>query len=123
MGWGRTIPNISECFNDCIEFAQATLLPYSEDQIMNQATLVVCNTGLFYEDLKKWDAKPATHKSYKEFCDHNRRHSRSSEDKQQSSKQSGYGLAIQEIHDMTENFANFSMAIDQAEQDAKKTSH
>jgi hypothetical protein len=70
MGWSRTFKNISKWFDNCIEFAQAALSPYLEAQIMNRTTLVVYNTGLFYEELKKWDAKPAAHKSYEEFCNH-----------------------------------------------------
>jgi uncharacterized phage-associated protein len=62
--------NISERFENCIEFAQAALSPYSDVQIMNQATIVVYNTRLFYEELKKWDARPAAHQSFDEFCDH-----------------------------------------------------
>jgi hypothetical protein len=56
--------NVSERFEDCIEFAQAALSPYSDAQIMNRATLVMYNTGPFYEELKKWDARPAAHKSF-----------------------------------------------------------
>jgi hypothetical protein len=62
--------NVCERFEDCIEFSWAALSPYSDTQIMNWATLVVYNTGLFYEELKKWDARPAAHKSFEEFCDH-----------------------------------------------------
>jgi hypothetical protein len=70
--WDDTEPfkNISERFEDCIEFLQAALSPYLDAQIMNQATPVVYNTGLFYEELKKWDARPAACKSFEEFCDH-----------------------------------------------------
>jgi hypothetical protein len=67
VGWGEPFENVSECL---IEYACAEFAPYLDVQIMNQATLVVYNTGLFYENLKIWDAMPAAHKSYEEFCDH-----------------------------------------------------
>jgi hypothetical protein len=106
--WDRAEPfeNISEWFDNCMEFARAALSPYTPGQVMNRATLVVYNTGLFYAKLKKWDAKPAAHKTYEEICYHIREAQRVYCRQQQTSKQSGYGLAIQEIHDLVENFAN-----------------
>jgi hypothetical protein len=59
--------NIIERFDDCIEFAKAALLPYTPTQVMNRATLVVYNTGLFYEDLKKWDAMPGSQQNLRRF--------------------------------------------------------
>jgi hypothetical protein len=43
----ESFENITERFEDCIEFARAALSPYSDSQIMNRATLVVYNTRLF----------------------------------------------------------------------------
>jgi hypothetical protein len=92
-------------------------LPYTPMQIMNRATLVVYNTGLFYEDLKKWDVIPVAHKSYKEFSDYILEAQWVYCCQQCTSKQSGYRLAIQEIHKLAENFANMA-AIDQTEKAA-----
>jgi uncharacterized phage-associated protein len=64
---------------------------------MNEATLVVYKTGLFYDNLKKWDVMPVAHKTYKEFCNHILEAQQVYHRQQQTSKQSGYGLAIQEI--------------------------
>jgi uncharacterized phage-associated protein len=84
---------------------------------MNEATLVVYKTGLFYDNLKKWDVMPVAHKTYKEFCNHILEAQQVYHRQQQTSKQSGYGLAIQEIHELAENFAN-TAAIDQTEKAA-----
>jgi hypothetical protein len=80
--WDGSEPfeNVSEQFEDCIEFAWAALSPYSDAQIMNRATLVVYNTRLFYEELKKWDARPAAHKSLGNFVTISEKHSGSSAD-------------------------------------------
>jgi uncharacterized phage-associated protein len=107
----ESFENITKRFEDCIEFARAALSPYSDSQIMNRATLVVYNTRLFYEDLKKWDARPAAHQSFEEFCDHIREAQQVFRQQQKTSKQSGYGLTIQEIHKLAENFAS-TAAID-----------
>jgi hypothetical protein len=108
--------NISEQFDKCIEYARAALSPYSEAQIMNQATLVVYNTGLFFDNLQKWDAMPAAPKSYEEVCNHIWE-AQQVFCRQQPSKESGYGLAIQEIHDLAENITN-TAAINWAEHQA-----
>jgi hypothetical protein len=91
--WDGSEPfkNVSEWFEDCIEFAWAALSPYSDAQIMNRATLVVYNTGLFYEELKKWDARPAACKSFEEFCDHIWEAQRIFCRQQRTSKHSDYG--------------------------------
>jgi hypothetical protein len=65
------------------------LLLYTPAQVMNWATLLVYNTGLFYDKLKKWDATPAAHKTYKEFCNHILEAQQVYHRQQQTSKQSG----------------------------------
>jgi hypothetical protein len=77
--------------------------------------------------LKKWDALPAAHQTYEALCDHIREAQRVYRRQQLTRKQSRYGLAIQEIHNMAENFANTAAinrtekaAINSAQQDLIK---
>jgi hypothetical protein len=56
---------------------------------MNRATLVVYNTGLFYDELKKWDAIPTAHQTYEAFCEHIREAQQVYCRQQRTSKQSG----------------------------------
>jgi hypothetical protein len=84
--------NISKQFDDCIKFAQAALLPYTMAQIMNQATLVVYNTGLFYEDLKKWDNIPAATKPMNHSAITFVKHSRYTTDNNKPANRADTGL-------------------------------
>jgi ribosomal protein S15P/S13E len=89
----------------CCDFANDAGQPYSEQQILAKAHAIVFNTGLYYDALEKWDEVPIVQSTYDNFCKHIIQAQTRLQTKQ-TSKQQGYGLAVEQIQELTENYCN-----------------
>jgi hypothetical protein len=53
--------------HECVAYAKEAKKPYMEDQILSKVELLVLETGLYNEDMKKWSRKAAVNKTYDLF--------------------------------------------------------
>jgi hypothetical protein len=70
-----------------------------------KAHAIVFNTGLYYEALEKWDDVPVGQATYENFCKH-MIDAQTKLNNKKTSKQQGYGLAVEQIQEITENFCH-----------------
>jgi hypothetical protein len=82
--------------------------PYSSGQILAKVFHVVFQTGLFHTACWEWKRLPAAQKTYTNFKHHRVLAQQDNRNKQRTSKEAGYGLAVQakKMELITENFAN-----------------
>jgi hypothetical protein len=99
--WQTVMTRIKQCCN----YAQDAGRPYSEAQKLSKAHALVFNTGLYFDALDKWDELPALNQTYPQFCTHimqaqNRLRNNT------TTKQHGYGMTMEHMQELTENFCN-----------------
>jgi hypothetical protein len=97
--------NIITRFDDCIDYARTSLDPFSAETILNKAKQVVYETGIYYDAMEEWDglAIAKTWDTFKEFILTAQRKLRK---RTATSKQHGYGLAIQKMTELADGVAN-----------------
>jgi hypothetical protein len=76
---------------------------YINEQVLAKTHAIVFNTGLYYDALEKRDEVPI---GCDNFCKHMIQTQTQLQTKR-TSKQQGYGLAVEQIQELTENFCNF----------------
>jgi hypothetical protein len=54
----------------CVDFAIAAKIPYSAEQILFQAELLVLRTGMFNDNMKEWNHQPKADRMYGQFKTH-----------------------------------------------------
>jgi hypothetical protein len=87
----------------CCDYANDAGRPYSEAQKLSKAHALVFNTGLFFETLDKWDELPVANQTYPQFCTFVTQAQHRLRNKK-TTKQHGYGLAVEQMQELTENF-------------------
>ena len=87
---------------DAIEFADDAGQPFSPAQILTTAYTLVFKTGMFNEDCRRWDAKPAANKTWPNFQTHFGEAQRLLRMQQRTSRQSGFnqGNAVYHTNNM-----------------------
>jgi hypothetical protein len=120
--------NIIKRINECVEYARLAQAPYTAVQILSRAKRLVKETGLYHDDMDKWD-DVTTAKNWGTFKPFILLAQRKYRTRTGTAKQIGYGLAIQKMTDAVDGVAN-SVSIDQAKnevarakQDAKDAKH
>ena len=70
--WNPEMPleNLIDQIEDCQEFAESAGQPYTAAQILNSAYNLVFKTGLYFDDCRKWNAKPVADKTWTNFQTH-----------------------------------------------------
>jgi hypothetical protein len=90
----------------CCDYAANSEQPYTAKQILAKLHTIVFQTGLYHNVLKKWDELPANQKTFKAFSKHII-HAQTNLCNKKTSKQHGYGgMAVEQMQELTENFAN-----------------
>jgi hypothetical protein len=105
--WDPTEPwqTVMTRIKQCVDYAQDARRPYSEAQKLSKAHALVFNTGLYFDALDKWDELPALNQTYQQFCTHITQAQNRLRNKT-TTKQHGYGLAVEQMQELTENFCN-----------------
>jgi uncharacterized phage-associated protein len=103
--------NIIKRIDECVEYAANGLKPYSAEQIVGKCERLVLETGLFNDTLEKWDARPTIEQTYANFKEQILAAQRVHRKHSGTAKQSGYGLAIQHMTQVTEGVANAVSAV------------
>jgi len=69
--WNPAEPwsTIMDQIHDAQELATGAQQPYTDAQILSNAYALAFNTGMFTQDLKEWNARPAAQKTYDNFCE------------------------------------------------------
>jgi hypothetical protein len=90
--WNTDMPfqTIIKQINDAIAVASAGGDPLSAKRILRTAYLLVYDTGLYYEDLEKWDEEPETNKTWDNFQKHMRAAQTKLKKRKTLNKNSGY---------------------------------
>jgi hypothetical protein len=96
---------------DCIDYAAAAAAPYSTVQILGRAKRVVVETGLYHKDLEKWDENLFLAKDWSTFKAYILAAQRKQRKRSATSKQSGYGLAIQKMTELANGVAGVANAV------------
>jgi len=78
---------------DCQELAEAGNQPYTAAQILNNAYALVFNTGMYFDDCKAWDARPAAEKTWNNFKTHFLAAQQQLRRQQQTTQQAGFHSA------------------------------
>jgi hypothetical protein len=102
--WDPTKPwqTVMTQIRQCCDYAHDASRLYSEAQKLSKVHAPVFNTGLFFETLDKWDELPAANQTYLQFCTFITQ----AQNQLRNKKQHGYGLAVQQMQELTENFCN-----------------
>jgi hypothetical protein len=103
--------NVITRIEDCIDYAAAAAAPYSTVQILGRAKRVVAETGLYHEDLEKWDENLFLAKDWNTFKAYILAAQRKQQKRSATSKQSGYGLAIQKMTELADGVAGVANAV------------
>jgi hypothetical protein len=99
--WQTVMTRIKQC----CDYAHDAGRPYSEAQKLSKAHALVYNTGLYFDTLDKWDELPAVNQTYQQFCT-NITQAQNRLRNKKTTKQHGYGLAVEQMQEITENFCN-----------------
>ena len=75
---------------NCQDLADAGNQPFTTEQILNTAYMLVFNTGLFFDDCKTWNKKPIAEKTWANFKTHFLKAQQELRLQQQTSKQAGF---------------------------------
>jgi phosphomannomutase len=73
--------------------------------VLAKTHAIVFNTGLYHNTLEKWEEVPISQANYDNFCKHMIQAQTRLQNKK-TSKQHGYGMAAEQIQELTENFCN-----------------
>jgi hypothetical protein len=92
--------------------------PYTAKQILAKLHAIVFQTGLYH---KKWDELPANQKTFEAFSKHII-HAQTNLHDNKMSKQHRYGMAVEQIQELTENFANM-VTINQQDKENEHTQY
>lgn len=99
---------------ECQELAEIGNQPFSHEQIINAAYILVYNTGMFFEDCKTWNKKPIADKiwdNFKTFFFEAHRELRQQQTTQQSGFHGANAAALATEHDNMYNaIANLATA-------------
>jgi hypothetical protein len=99
----ETFQTIMARIKQCREFAINAGQPYSEEQVLAKTHAIVFNTELYHNTLEKWEVVPISQATYDNFCKHMIQEQTRLQNKK-TSKQHGYGMAADQIQELTENF-------------------
>ena len=123
LPWDPTTPfeMLIDQIKECIEFANASNLPFTVVQILNTAYNLVFNTGCFFKDSKKWNACPNNEKTWDNFKTHFLQAQNELWLQQQTTQTSGYTStnatntqgptdAFQHYQDTADTLANLATA-------------
>jgi hypothetical protein len=103
--------NIITRIEDCIDYASSASAPYSAIQILSRAKRVVAETRLYHDDIEKWDENLFLAKDWPTFKAYILAAQRKQHKQSATSKQTGYGLAIQKMTDLAEGVAGVANAV------------
>jgi hypothetical protein len=97
-----------------MEYADAAKNPFQPKQIITIAETVIFNTGMFFEELKKWQAKPEDEKTWTAFQTYFRNAHRERLQQHQTTQGAGFHAAnaafCMETNDAIANLANNAVA-------------
>jgi hypothetical protein len=113
--------NIIKCIDECVEYARLAQTPYTAVQILSRAKRLVKETGLYHDDMDKWDELPVATNSknwgtFKPFILLAQRKHRAQTG---TAKQVDYGLAIQKMMEAVDGVTN-SVSAKQAKQEVAR---
>jgi hypothetical protein len=105
--WDPTEPwqTVMTRIKQCCDYAQDARRPYSEAQKLSKAHALVFNTGLYFDALDKWDELQPLSRTYLQFCTHITQAQNRLRNKA-TTKQHGYGMAMEQMQELTKNFCN-----------------
>jgi uncharacterized phage-associated protein len=105
--WDGVVPfeSIMTRIDECVDFAVHAKAPYTNEQVLAKAELLVLNSDLFPDELKEWDRRPAASRTYNEFTKFMLQAQRANRKRSGSSKQAGYGLSLQKLTELAEGVA------------------
>jgi hypothetical protein len=110
--WDPTEPwqTVMTRIKQCCDYAHDAGHLYSEAQRLSKAHALVFNTGLFFETLDKWEDLPFINQTYPQICTYITQAQNHLQNKK-TTKQHGYGLAVEQMQELTEKIATLSPTI------------
>jgi hypothetical protein len=119
--WDPTTPFeiLIDRIEDCIDFATDGGAPSTDAQILNSAYTLVFNTGLYFDDTKTWNRRPAIEKTWENFKIHFLQAQLDLQAQQMTTQQGGFAnratehndhLQNQMLHQTSEALANLANA-------------
>uniref|UniRef100_A0A6U3E495 Uncharacterized protein n=1 Tax=Entomoneis paludosa TaxID=265537 RepID=A0A6U3E495_9STRA len=93
--WDPNLPfeSVIDQLEEAQDYAEAGNQPFTDVQILNTAYTLVYKTSLFFDDIKRWNAKPVGDKTFDNFKAHMMEAQLQLRLQQQTAQQSGFGSA------------------------------
>jgi hypothetical protein len=107
--WDYMTPfaHVIERFNECMNFAEAGNTPFSSAQILMKAKNLVNNTGMFFEDIRRWEERPVAKCTWENFQQQFIAAQKRLQNQQKTAQRAGYHGHAAFVQVNAENQANF----------------
>jgi hypothetical protein len=105
--WDGVVPfeTIITRIDECVDFAIHAKAPYTNEQILAKAELLVLNSDMFPDELKEWDRRIAAQRTFNEFTRFMLQAQRANRKRSGNAKQAGFGLSLQKLTELAEGVA------------------